>query len=537
MQQNKNLNAQTPQKAKTDNPAVPDRLQFNPDFESQHANPFLDIPLTEIPDEPEEVHSSQKRSVLPIITGIIFYVLILIFIFLSWQTTQDKVSSLDQQLETYELSQAPHFAQLLFQKYFASPDWGALYDAASPDMLNQYEGRNAYIRYMESRVGSEPLTYQQLRNISETEIEYGVYLKKEQIASFTMVNHSSDPAAPAWQFGSVRIYYTNDQTYRIEYSIGHTVKVNGVALNESTIVKSTQMMPTSALKMLASQFPVIGVNTHEVQGLMSTPIVTIEDAEGNSLEVTYNADTHVFSEALNHQAIPQDIQDLALSAVKTYCKFMVQQANSADISKYFQIGTDTYKVISSIRRDRLQKPGSYTFADEQVSNLVYYTGDFYSVDVTLTVQMPRSDGSIKEDLVEKSLFFQQQNNGSWICTNMTSEKLFDEVNTVRVKFVQDENVLSSRMLSQDEKIIYCPDPVIPTELPDNGPSHILKKEDDSQFEKIVFVGWGLKLLNENGKPFYQPVFQVGLDRKAEVPGGLLDEPVTLYPIFVWEKIK
>ena len=115
--------------------------------------------------------------------------------------------------------------------------------------------------------------------------------------------------------------------------------------------------------------------------------------------------------------------------------------------------------------------------------------------------------------------------------------MFDEVNTVRVKFVQDENVLSSRMLSQDEKIIYCPDPVIPTELPDNGPSHILKKEDDSQFEKIVFVGWGLKLLNEKGKPFYQPVFQVGLDRKADVPGGLLDEPVTLYPIFVWEKIK
>lgn len=538
MEQNKNLNAQIPQKPKTGSTPVPDRFQFNPDFDSQHANPFLDIPLMEVPDEPEEMQAPRRRSILPIITGILFYVLIIIFIFLSWQKTQDKVSGLEQQLETYELSQAPHFAQLLFEEHFTSPDWGALYDAAAAsDMLNQYEGRDAYIRYMEARVGSEPLTYQHLKDISETEIEYGVYLKKEQIISFTMVNHSSDPAAPDWQFGNVRIFYTSDQTYRIEYAIGHTVKVNGIALNESTIVKSTQLLPTNALKMLASQFPVLGVNTHEIQGLMSAPIVTIEDTEGNPLEVSYNEETHVFSESLSQQAVPQNIQDLALNAVKTYCKFMVQQANSADVSKYFKNGTETHKVITNLRRDRLQKPTGCTFTEEQVSNLVYYASDFYSVDVTLKVQLPRSDGSVKEDLVEKSLFFQQQNNGSWICTNMTSEKLFDEVTTVRVKFVQDGNVLSSRMLNQKEKIIYCPDAVTPTELPDSGPSHIMKKEENSQLEKIVFAGWGLKLLDENGKPYYQPVFQVGLDRKAEVPGGLLDEPVTLYPIFVWEKIK
>ena len=531
MEQNKNPNFHSSQEPTTD------RFQFNPDFETQHANPFLDIPLMEVPDEPEEIMAPRKRSVLPVITGIIFYALVLICIFFSWQKTQEKVSDLDQQLENYEQSQAPHYAQLLFEQHFANPNWSALYDAAASDMLNQYEGRNAYIRYMKTKVGSEPLTYHHIRDISEKEIEYGVYLKKEQIISFTMVNHSSDPAAPDWQLGTVKIFYTNDQSYRIEYAMGHIVKVNGIVLNESTIVKSTQLIPTNALKMLASQFPVLGVNTHEIQGLMSTPIVTIEDAEGNPLAVSYNEETHVFSETLSQQAVPQEIQDLALNAVKTYCKFMVQQANTENISQYFKSGTDTHRVITGLRRDRLQKPSDCAFTNEQVSNLVYYASDFYSVDVSLTVQLPRSDGSIKEDLVEKSLFFQQQTNGSWICVNMTSEKLFDEVTNVRVKFVQDDNVLSSRMLNQKEKIIYCPDAVTPTELPDSSPSHTIKKEGDSQLEKIVFAGWGLKLMDDYGKPFYQPVFQVGLDRQAEVPGGLLEEPVTLYPIFVWEKIK
>ena len=541
MEQNKNASSQLHQNLNQERNSaaspVPDRLQFNPDFENQHANPFLDIPLMEIPDEPEEIQKPRRRSVLPVITGVIFYLLVAVCIFLFWQKTQDKVSNLDQQLAAYELSQPPHFAQVLFEEHFTSPDWGALYDAAAPDMLTPYEGRDAYIRYMESKVGTEPLTYTHHRDLSESEIEYDVYLKKEKIASFTMVNKGSDSASPNWEFGSVKIFYTNDQTYRIEYAIGHTVKVNGIVLNDSTIVKSTQLLPTNALKMLASQFPVLGVNTHEIQGLMSAPIVTIEDAEGNSLEVSYDEKNHVFSESLSQKAVPQQIQDLALNAVHTYCKFMLQQANSSEISKYFQSGTNTHKVITNSRREHLQKPVSCSFTEEQVSNLVYYSSDFYSVDVKLTVQMPRNDGTVKQDLVEKSLFFQQKENGSWICTNMTSEKLFDDVTTVRVKFVQDGNVLSSRMINQKEPVIYCPDAVIPTELPDNSPSHTLKKEDDSQLEKIVFAGWGLKLLDPDGKPYYQPVFQVGLDRKADVPGGLLENPITLYPIFVWEKIK
>ena len=541
MEQNQNYNSQNHKDSQNSEnfSSAPNlsQLQFNPDFGNQHANPFLDTPLMEVSDEPEEMQAPVRRPVLPIITGIIFYVLLAGFIFLSWKHIQNKVSDLPQQLEVYEQSQAPHFAQILFEEHFASPDWGALYDAAASEMLTQYEGRNAYVRYMKNKAGNEPLTYQYRKTLSENEIEYSVYLKKEQIAAFTMVNTSSDPAAPQWEMGRIKILYTNDQSYRIESSIGHTVKVNGIALNETSIVKSTQLLPTSALKILANQFPVIGTNIHEIQGLMAKPFITIEDGEGNVLDVSYNEETHVFSESLAQQAPPQEIQDLALNAVRTYSKFMVRQSNTSELNQYFKPGTDTHKAITSSRQDHLQKPESCTFKDEQVSNLVYYADDFYSVDVSLTLQMPRPDGTIKEDLVEKSLFFQQQSNGSWICTNMTSEELYDEVTTVRVKFIQDDNVLFSRMVNQKDTVIYCPDAVTPTELADNGPSHILKKEEDSQLEKIVFAGWGIKLMDPNGKPFYQPVFQVGLDRKAEIPGGLLDEPVTLYPIFVWEKVK
>ena len=290
---------QNPANPQTDAAPILDRLNFNPDFDDQHANPFLDIPLMEIPDEPEEIQAPRRRSVVPIISGIIFYLLIAVGIFLFWKNTQNKLNVLDQQLESYELSQAPHFAQALFDAHFASPDWGALYDAASSEMLTQYEGRDAYIRYMKSKVGDQALTYRHRKDLSETEIQYDVYLQKEQVASFTMVNNSSDPVSPNWQFGSVNIFYTNDQSYRIECAIGHTVKVNGIALNEAAIQKTTQLQPTNALKMLANQFPVVGVNTYEIQDLMSAPLVTIEDSQGNALEVSYHEDTHTFSESLN----------------------------------------------------------------------------------------------------------------------------------------------------------------------------------------------------------------------------------------------
>ena len=540
MDEKKNINPEIrkhSEKPRTESAApIPDYLQFNPNFDDQHANPFLDIPLMEIPDEPEEIQAPRKRSVMPVISGIVFYLLIFLGIFLFWQNTQNKLDDLDQQLEHYELSQAPHFAQTLFDEHFSSPNWGALYDAASSKMPTQYEGRSSYIRYMNSKVGDQPLTYRHRKDLSENEIQYDVYLQKERIASFTMVNSSSDPVSPDWKFGSVNIFYTNDQSYRIECAIGHTVKVNGVPLNESSIVKSTQFLPTNALKMLVSQFPVIGVNTYEIQDLMSTPLVSIEDAQGNPLKVSYLEEGHIFSESFNLNAVPLEVQDLAINAMHTYCSFMLQQAGAADISMYFKSGTDAHKIISNTRRDRIQKPESFSFAEEKVSNLVYYSSDFYSVDVALAVQMVRSDGTIKKDLVEKSLFFRLQDNGSWLCTNLTSEKLYDEATSVRVKFVQDDEVLFSRMINQKEEILYCPDPVVPTELPDNSPAHIIKKEDPSQLEKIVFAGWGLKLMDQTGRPYYQPVFQVGLDRKAEVPGGLLEDPITLYPIFVWEEI-
>ena len=193
--------------------------------------------------------------------------------------------------------------------------------------------------------------------------------------------------------------------------------------------------------------------------------------------------------------------------------------------------------MTGTKPENLQRPESYAFSDETVSSLIRYTDDLFSVDVNLKMDLVREDGTVKQDVIEKSLFFTEKANGRWMCTNMTSEDLFDEVTTVRVRFVQDGNVLSSRMINQKDEFIYCPDAEIPAELPDNTPGHSMKKNDSSQLEQISFVGWGLLLEDKYGKPYYQPVFEADLDRKAMIPGGLLEEPVTLYPIFVWEKVK
>ena len=516
---------------------VEDRLRFDPDFSGTHANPFLETPLMEISDDPEPGSGPRKHSPASIFWTVCFYLILLVAVVLGVKNTQDKVSALDQQLEEYELAQAPHFVDSLFQQYFASPDWGALFDMAAPEIQSQYEGKDAYIRYAEAKVSDQPLSYRYLRSISDTEDEYTVYAGKEAMASFTVQNSSTDPAAPHWQLGTLKLLYSSEGSYRITHTIGHTVKVNGVALTESTLIKSTQMAPTKVLKVLPIQVPVIGTNTHEVQGLMAVPVVTIEDSNGHPLQVNYDQETHEFSEAINQETIPQEIRTLALDTVHAYCEYMIQGAFSGTLSQYFKAGTDTMNGISSTNTNHLQRPQAYAFSQEEVSNLVYYTEDLFSVDVKLQMDLTREDNTVKQDRIEKSLFFEKDFNGNWLCVNMTGEKLFDEVTTVRVRFVQDDKVLSSRMIDQKEQFIYCPDAEIPTELPDNTPGHNMKKNDTSYLEKISFAGWGLLLEDKYGKPYYQPVFKADLDRKAEIPGGLLEEPVTLYPIFVWETIK
>ena len=505
------------------------------DFVSQTAQQFTSysdyLPET---DYAEPEYKKPRRG--PRISGVIFYILLIAGIIFSYGRIQKGLRVSEQALITYEQVQPNHLAENVFNQLFEAPDWAALYDNASANDPSHYEGKEAFVRYIENKVGSNPLTFKRLYNVSDTEICYGVYLERDKVASFTMVNDSDDPSNPDWKFGSVGVYYTNEESYYIENLSNHIVKVNGVALDDSTIVKIDSVLPTKALGELKEQMNVPDICLREVNDLMTKPQVTIEDQEGNAVAVSYDEATRTFSEDLQERAVPEEARQLALDAIHAYCEFMIKETTRTNLSKFFKSNTDTFQAITGSDLMWVQREKDHNFANESVTNYIRYNDKTFSVHVELDFQLVREDDSVKESSVEKNLIFEQETNGKWRCIRMTGLDLTEEITKVRLKFVQDENVLSSRMIDSEEKTVYCPDAVTPTIVSAEENSN----QDSSNSEqpvKITFAGWALKLTDKFGKPYYKLVFEPALDRKAEVPGGLLEEPVTLYPVFLKEKIK
>ena len=449
----------------------------------------------------------EKHRKGPRLGGVIFYTLYFMFILVFFVATFFGLQWLQGWLADYQAAQPTTKSQEVFDQLFSHPDWGALYDAAGIEDT-PYEGKDQFVAYMENKVGDSQLTFKETSAGLSGDKKYFVLLGDEKIASFTL---SGQTAAitdiPDWELGGVELFFDRSETFYIQNVDGHTVEVNGVPLDDSHVI---QIATTAAAERLPIGVTGTSTCTQEISDLMAVPTVTIFDKSGKSMEVSYDAETHTFTEQTEANTISDSEREAALNAAKTNCLFMIEKASKADIAKYFDTSSDVYSVIVNLGNLWVQDNNGYRFTKEEVSDYARYSDDLFSAHVVLNLNVTRKDGTTKDFGYDQTLFFRKQDTGKWLVYDATNADVNAPVGKVRLTFMNGDTVLSSEFVKTDATELDTPLVSAP--------------------EVKVFIGWYRIDKYDNGTT-YTMVFDPDENGHVTIPNGTTLEPMTLYALF------
>ena len=456
-----------------------------------------------------QVQAAPKRRG-PRLGGVIFYTLYFLFIFLFFAGTYVGLQWLHGWLCDYEAAQPTTKCQEVFDQLFSDPDWSALYDAAGvEDTL--YEGKEAFVSYMENKVGDSELTYLETSTGLSTDKMYIVKLGSEKVATFTLVGKTDHPTdIPDWQLGSIELFYERQESFLIELADGYTAYVNGVALDDSFTIQVATTKADSTPNFLP-----IGVSSpktyvQQITGLMAVPTVTVTDASGQDVPVSYDAETRTFTAQTEANTMSDTEKELALNAIKTYAEYQIKEASANKVAKYFDSSSDAYSNIMATVLNWTKGNNGYMFSNDSVTGYARYSDTLFSVYATTELTINLTDGGTTVKSVNATLLFQLKN-GSWKVIHMTNADVSEPVGKVRLTFMNEDTVLVSELYENDTNELIIPIP--------------------SADEGKVFAGWVRKDKNEDGSTTLTLVFTPDDSGLVTIPSGTTLEPMTLYAYF------
>lgn len=491
----------------------PQQMPQQPYGQPQQA--YQPYPQQAYPQQPVPQPAEPKRRG-PRVGSLIFYTFYFLLVFVILGGLFMGLTWVKDFLVKYEAGQPDVTRDQLYAEYFADPDWGELYDMAGVEKTT-YEGRDEYIAYMEAKVDAymdenpdreEPLEMMETSAGLSGDKKYILKLGKEKVASFTMNGAPEKVTDIAdWQLGTVEVFFEGTERFRISKADGHTAYVNGVALNDDFTIQIASTIADDYLPM-----GLTGSRTcvQEIGGLLVKPTVTVTNEKGEQMEVTYDETTRTFVEQTTANTIGEEEKTFSLKAVETYALFMIEKAKAAEVAKYFQKGTDTYNTIVKSEVWWTQRNNGAAFSEQEVTGYARYSEDLFSVRVSMSLDVTRTDGSIKKFPVSTTLFVEKQG-GKWLVTLMTNVDVQQPRGQVRLTFKNGEEILTTGFVANDVDEIQTPMISAP--------------------EGKVFAGWALESVDENGVKTLTIVFGPTENGVVELPAGTVLEPMTLFAHF------
>ena len=477
----------------------------------QQAQPYQQAyqqPQQPVPQQPyaQPVQAEPKRRG-PRLGSVIFYTFYFLLVFVILGGVYMGLGWVKDFLVKYEAGQPDVMRDQIYAEYFADPDWGKLYDMAHVQDT-EYEGRDEFVAYMEAKQGDAELELMETSAGLSGDKKYILKLGKEKVASFTMNGAPEKVTDIAnWQLGTVEVFFERTESYRISKMDGHTAYVNGVALSDDFTIQIASTIADDYLPM-----GLTGSRTcvQEIGDLLVMPTVTVTDEKGEQMEVTYDEQSRTFTELTVANTIGEEEKTFSLKAVETYALFMIEKASSTEVGKYFQKGTDTYNTIVKSEVWWTQRNNGAAFSGQEVTGNARYSDDLFSVRVSMSLDVTRTDGTLKQFPVSTTLFVEKQN-GKWQVTLMTNVDVQQPRGQVRLTFKNGDEVLTTGFVANDVDEIQTPMISAP--------------------EGKVFAGWALESIDDNGVKTLTIVFGPTENGVVPLPAGTVLEPMTLFAHF------
>lgn len=470
-------------------------------------------PVRKAAKEPAVQAAPRKKG--PRLGGVIFYTLYFLFIFLFFVAVYFGLNWLQGWLVDYEAAQPTTKSQEVFHQLFDDPDWGALYDAAGI-ADTPYEGKDAFVTYMNNLVGDSELTYQLTSTGMSDDVKYFVKLGDKRLAYFTLTGGEKNQGLtsisadiPQWTLGEVGLFYERANGYRIQTVDGHLPHINGIPLSDEHVIQMSTMKEDDS-GFLPSGFSSSKTSIYEITGLMVEPEITVLDNSGNQMEVVYDEASDMYVEQAQTIAISEAEKEMALEALKVYARYGIREATGAELGKYFDSTGSAYKSIMQTNLQWTKGNNGISFDKDTVSNYCRYGDDMFSVYVTTELTIKLTDGGTQTKSINSTLLFSKAS-GSWKVTKMTNANIAETVGKVRLTFMNGDTVLTSDFYDINSESLATP---------------LLSAPQGK-----VFSGWYRESIKENGAVEQFLVFVPDENGDVIIQSGTTLEPMTLYPLF------
>ena len=462
------------------------------------------------PRPSKKKHPKQKKRVT--LGTIIFYSLYFLGILAAVIGIRYGMGLLEDWLIRFEASQPDAKSQEIFLELFENPDWSALYTRGGLKDT-EFEGKEAYVRYMEAKVGNEKLTYSMTSAGLSGGQKYIVRLGSEKVATFTIKNHATGELdIPDWKLEALEIMeYPRYRAVTVETQSGRTVSVNGIPLSDAYVVKTV----SSAVESYLPE----GIHgpssaTLYADGFLVDPDVLVVDAQGDPVEMIYDPATCTYSEAVETQTfaeIPQAEKTALETATKAYGRAMIG-ANKSEWKRLFVKDTEIYKNINGLIANNSFFKGytSFGFTEAVISEYCRYTDTLFSAKIQMTLNTYRADGSVKPFDIDSTIFMTLSKD-TWLVENITNVDIHETTTQVRMTWIQDGQILSASMVDASTDLLTPPTVTVP--------------------EGKEFMGWFTESRDENGDTTLSLVFAPTESGTVTLPSDYMLEPMVLHAQF------
>ena len=476
------------------------------------------VPETPAPEAEEapkstnkEKKAKEKKKKGIRVGTVIFYLLYLMLIGAAAYGIHYGLGLLHDWLTVYEASQPDTRSQEIFNEIFADPDWGKIYDMAGLEGT-QFEGKDAYVAYMQAKVGDSELTYAKTSAGLSGGQKYIVKLGEEKVATFTMQNPIvGELEIPEWSLDKVEAgFFTRNQDVTILTQPGRTVTLNGVPLDESYVIKTTASVVDEYLPE-----GIHGQRTAMLyaKGFLVAPEVAVIDENGAVIDLEYDEDTNTYSESMlaatTEEEIPEQEQKALLDATYAYCRHMIG-AKGSSLRNYFDPDSTIYKTIL---KNELWFKGyaRYDFSPATITEYRKYTDNLFSARIQITLNTYRNDGSLKAFPVNTTMFLEKNSKGQWLVNNTTNVDIHEIITMVRLTWIQDGEVLASDMIDASQNVLTPPEVTAP--------------------EGKEFIGWFSETTDSEGNVTLSLVFAPTESGIISLADSFVLEPMVLHARF------
>lgn len=415
---------------------------------------------------------------------------------------------LEDWLIKYEASQPNHKRDEVFTQIFADPDWEAIYRMAGVEDT-KFENSKSFASAMEKLIGKSELTCVETSAGLSGDKKFIVKLGDDKIASFTLTGGAaSQTEIPEWKLGKMEVFFHRTKSVTVERFPGQTVLINGVALDDSYVIRTTATVAEDYLPEGVHGFRMEQLH---VTDLLVEPEITLQNPDGSTVQLTRNEETGIYSPAILTSEPTEEEKLLALNATKAYAEYMIGKSTLSSIQKHFDTKSQFYETIRRSEVGWMQSYSSYAFTTPVYSDYYRYSDTLFSIKVDFALNLTRHDGSVKTHELNNTLFFQKNAQGKWLVMEATNVAVQQQVSQVRIVFMNEETVLSNQMVDASTNSLALPAVTAP--------------------EGKIFAGWVKQEVNAAGQTTLTVVFEPSAENIVYLPSDTVLEPMVLHALY------